>query len=251
MLGTSHLERIEHSIGVRRSIMARYLFKLEPPLSTAEKVQEIAKLGTKPQVLRNPSDGSRYVEVDSVARHAIMHHLQCASNAFLVMHVPAEKALSEVSIAPALGLDATLPQHRPATSPVPLQNEWPVPYFFYGTLADPARLRQMLEIEGEPKLLPASIQRGNIKIWGGKYRALVDGSELDTVSGSAFMVESKADEDLLRVYEGRNYEVVRCEILTGTVAVSRGLTFRFCGNKAGLKEFEGQSCGRLGKYGWV
>ena len=65
-------------------------------------------------------------------------------------------------------------------------------------------------------------------MWGGRYRALVDGDEWDEVQGWVYEVQNKKQEDALRAYESKNYKVVRIGIQTDGGEV-RGLTFRFCG----------------------
>lgn len=139
----------------------------------------------------------------------------------------AEKDLSEFSIAPTLGLDATIgtyPQHRPIIAPIPHQDEYLVPYFFYGTLADPEKLTDTLKLDGKPVLRNAEIWRGRLKIWG-QYFALVDGSEKDFVPGFVYGVKSQKYEEVLRWYQTGKYEVIRCMIHTEGRRVP-GLTFR-------------------------
>lgn len=60
----------------------------------------------------------------------------------------------------------------------------------------------------------------------GKYWALVDGS--DRVAGSTFSVQSKEQEDALRLYETDKYEVVKCTIHTEQ-GPRDGYTFLFAG----------------------
>lgn len=50
--------------------------------------------------------------------------------------------------------------------------------FFYGTLADPviiSRILGLAEVDF-PTLRPSAITGGSVLYWGGKYKALVDGS---------------------------------------------------------------------------
>jgi hypothetical protein len=63
--------------------------------------------------------------------------------------------------------------------------------------------------------------------WADDCRALVDGTKHDEVEGIMFVIESKEQEDVLLLYGGANYEVVRCEMEAEEVV--DGLTFRFCG----------------------
>jgi hypothetical protein len=147
----------------------------------------------------------------------------------------AEKCLSSCSLAPTLGSDIepTLPQFRADTATqtfYPTQDQYPVLYFFYGTLADPEFLARKLDLPDCPILEPATISGGTLRIWGGKYKALVDGPTTATVSGWAYEVACKDHEDQLRFYETDQYEVVRCDIrMQSTGETVKGLTFRFTG----------------------
>lgn len=90
----------------------------------------------------------------------------------------APKKLSTFSRCPTLGIESTLPQYRLDDMEVvkPTQNEYPVWYFFYITLAEPDRLTRILSLDEQPRLEQAHIQGEVITFWGdGKYQALVDG----------------------------------------------------------------------------
>lgn len=113
----------------------------------------------------------------------------------------------------------------------PGQDEYPVAYFFYGTLGEPEKLGGVIGLEELPVLARASIKGGKIKIWGGKYRALVDGGECDLVEGAMYFVKDKEEEDALHNYEGARYEVVRCEISTENGETKQGSTFPWCGEE--------------------
>jgi hypothetical protein len=146
----------------------------------------------------------------------------------------AEKDLSSWSKVPILGTDTTLPQHRPSVETTvgsgfkPSQDQFPVWYLFYGTLADPAALARVLAIDIIPVLQSAVLHGGRLECWGGKYKALAD--EYDRpdaeIAGKAYLVQNQAHEDALRFYETDAYEVVRCSFsIDGVPRV--GLTFRF------------------------
>lgn len=62
------------------------------------------------------------------------------------------------------------------------------PYFFYGTLADPSMVRDILELETEPELRPARIVGYKCKLWG-QYPALLD-SRGSVVEGAVYHVET-------------------------------------------------------------
>ncbi|EFQ87986.1 hypothetical protein P3342_006512 [Pyrenophora teres f. teres] len=215
----------------KRLLKKRWLLRLSHELATAEKIQEISHLPTPPRILLDEEDPTvSFVEVDIIAKEAIEKHMYPSSTHFIVHRVSAEKSLADTCIAPTLGLDATMPQHRLSVSdtPVPQQNMYPVPYFFYGTLAEEDRLVALLGLEGKPALTPAKVRRARVEMRG-RYRGLVDGSEGDEVDGWMFVVGSERHEDALRGYEGDAYEVVRCEIFGEEgVGGMKGLTFRFC-----------------------
>lgn len=55
------------------------------------------------------------------------------------------------------------------------------------------------------------VKGGIIKMWGGKYNALIDGPSSSIVHGWAYEVGCEEKEQL-RYYETDHYGVVRCEI---------------------------------------
>ena len=228
-----------------------YLILLEGPLNTPERIQQAASLPEPPQAIQAASEtgDAVFCRINGTSKQSIEDWLSQQKSAFRPTFVRLSKAnkdLSADSIHPTLGLESTLPQHRlssdlrsntdtlphPKSSNRPvLQDEYPVWYFFYGTLADPVLLTRLLLVpEAEPcTLVPASISGGVIKTWQGKYKALVDGASTDHVHGSAFKVTSREREDALLIYETERYEVARCciSMASGTV---QGLTFRFIGS---------------------
>ncbi|KAF2868197.1 hypothetical protein BDV95DRAFT_500983 [Massariosphaeria phaeospora] len=213
----------------------RYLFKLAYPLDSAKKLQDLASLPETPEVLDDEEDTeSRFVVVDDATRATIEAHMRGFSPIFTSLRTPADKNLSRTSLAPTLGIDPTIPQHRVDTSPSPAQDEYPVLYFFYGTLAEPERLVRELGLDELPTLAPAEIRRGRMRM-AGKYRALVDGDEKDVVQGAMYVVGCREHEDVLRHYESDLYEVVRCDIFGEKGEMVKGLTFRFAGDAAMLK----------------
>jgi hypothetical protein len=111
-----------------------------------------------------------------------------------------------------------------------------VPYFFYDTLADAETLYRKLDLDEMLVLTPAVVHGEKINMWSGKYRALVDAEEEDEVRGSMHVVETKEHEDVLRMYEGGNYEVVRSKIERKGGNVVNGLTLRFCGDGSTLED---------------
>ncbi|KAI9669084.1 MAG: hypothetical protein M1831_000676 [Alyxoria varia] len=227
----------------------RYLFKLGGPVDTPEKVREV--LGKEDTLLvrtglnDNEDDPttSQFCELRASEKDKVLDHLsKFQYTPTLVPLRVAAKDLSSRSIHPTLGLDSTLPQHRlssAATTNIatPHQNEYPLWYFFYGTLIDTEKLYRLCGSVTGP-LIPASVGRGAIKTWAGRFKALLDapdGEEDSRVVGAAYLVMSEEHEYTLRVNETDNYEVVRCEIrFEGSGEVKRGCTFRFCGPAEGL-----------------
>jgi hypothetical protein len=219
---------------------AMYLIKLDGILDTPEKIQDAAGLDECPDAIQATRDDGRssfFCTVDGKAKHTITHWLTMQNllfePTFVRLFQRAPKVFSNNSIYPTLGQDSTLPQYRLATQNttiLPSQDQYPVWYFFYGKLADVCILQRRLSLpETEfPVLKCASVSRGILATWGGKYKALLDGDVNSQVNGSAYLVMSKEDEDALRAYETDNYEVVRCTI-TMKEEKAHGCTFRFVG----------------------
>ncbi|KAI9735667.1 MAG: hypothetical protein M1834_001683 [Cirrosporium novae-zelandiae] len=112
----------------------------------------------------------------------------------------------------------------------PAQGQYPIWYFFYGTLTSSSILSQKLSLPEDetPVLLPAFVTGGKLGTWAGKYKALVDAPSDACVYGSAYKVMSKEHEETLQTYETDNYEVVQCTIFIGDKII-QGCTFRFVG----------------------
>ena len=231
-----------------------YLILLEGVLNTPKSIQDAANLPEPPHTVQAASEtrDAVFCSIDGKTRQTLEEWLSQQKSTFrptFVRVAKAKKDLDPSSIYPTLGLESTLPQHRfspdldidttlpqhrdssHALSRPVLQDEYPVWYFFYGTLADPVFLVSLLSLpETEPPVLvPASISGGLIRIWNGKYKALVDGATNNYVHGSAYQVTSREREDALLIYETENYEVTRCCITMAGQEI-QGLTFRFVGN---------------------
>ncbi|KAK3353324.1 hypothetical protein B0T25DRAFT_544246 [Lasiosphaeria hispida] len=240
----------DHRIAATNAVStSTYLFKLEGPLHSISAIRAAGCLsdnddGVSKLIACVDDSGlpANFCIIEATTKHNILVWLSSEKSPFqptFVRYSKADKALSSASHCPTLGVDTTLPQHRLTSSaalPSPGQDEYPVWYFFYGTLADPAVLRGLFWMgdDAEPpiKYRPAKIVGGTLTTWGGKYRALVDATTEDsTVEGSAFLVLTKDQEDALRCYETDKYEVVRCkmEMLDSDGTTVRGLTFRFKG----------------------
>ncbi|KAK4695185.1 hypothetical protein P7C71_g2524, partial [Lecanoromycetidae sp. Uapishka_2] len=123
---------------------------------------------------------------------------------------------------------------RPASTINALRT-YPVPYFFYGTLADPEFLRDKLGIDEVPEL-----KKGLIKGWrvqmAGKFKALVKACGEEVVEGSVYMVRSEEEVGKLAAWEGSNYRVERCEIVYEDGGKVEGNVFVFCGNGQYLRD---------------
>ncbi|KAK5729384.1 hypothetical protein LTR17_012014 [Elasticomyces elasticus] len=236
--------------GVVYDLNQEYLLKLGGPFDSPETVRSIAGLSTTPKVYDASSttdaagddeeeeeETSRFIKVTASTRQALLTWVQPSGYEplFIALSV-ARKALAADSMAPMLGIDTTMPQHRlnGAEEALPHQDQYPVYYFFYETLADTEMLRHHLGDDvhdGYYTLLPASITGRRIEMRG-QYRALVDRSNQDSVvHGSAFLVQSAEHEERLRSYETLMYEVVRCRITIAATAtdeerVVKGCTFR-------------------------
>lgn len=205
---------------------------LDGPLDTPEKVRDIAGLARVPTTTAAESEQASksfcYITADE--ENSIRRGLVDRGIAFKPYFIRINIAAKDLSAsgAPTLGIDTTLPQYRPndATTMVQ-QQQYPVFYFFYGTLAQPEVLKSVLKLDqGPPALQSAYIKGSEIKTLG-KYRALVDSGPECRVDGHAFMVVSEDDERELRLYETNMYEVVRCDIwLADKSAPVKGLTFR-------------------------
>ena len=177
-----------------------YMVRLEGILATRESIQIAAGLPDLPEIIDGVSEDGNdlFCTIDGNAKQRIRTWLDeqgIIVKPTFIRISKARKDLSHNSIFPTLGLESTLPQHRlspgraletitshsrdtssSTTSPV-LQDEYPVWYFFYGTLADPDTLMRVLSLPNEefPVLVPASICRGRLITWTGKYEAMIDG----------------------------------------------------------------------------
>ena len=159
-----------------------YLIKLEEPLDTPEKIQHAGQLSAPPLVVKGTGDYEEIVNfcrIDRPAKQAITEWLSRQNNpilktpTFIPLLSTAQKDLSSTSPYPTLGLDTTLPHHRPdnkstitttTTAFLPSQNQYAVWYFFYGTLTSCATLSRVLSLldDDEPVVLQRASVRGGI-----------------------------------------------------------------------------------------
>ncbi|KAL7924401.1 hypothetical protein ACQKWADRAFT_268403 [Trichoderma austrokoningii] len=109
------------------------------------------------------------------------------------------------------------------------------PYFFYGTLADPAMLREILGLKTRPQFQPATITGYECKLWG-QYPALLDAPG-KVVHGVVYHVETVEHGERLASYETNNYRADRCNIsyIDGSDD-DLGYVFKFVGNPRDLSD---------------
>ncbi|KAF1993391.1 hypothetical protein P154DRAFT_568048 [Amniculicola lignicola CBS 123094] len=168
----------------RRRVQVTYLLRLEHPLLTPQDVANILGLPHVPQLeTGSGEDGeARFCRLSQSSINAL--------DSWTAKHYPRKKftkirlglAHKDPLELPILGRDPTLPHHRPSVPISPVRKriypeyEYPVYYFFYGTLASPSRLSRLFDIPSSrlPRLEAASLLDGQIRTWAGKYRALVD-----------------------------------------------------------------------------
>jgi hypothetical protein len=223
-----------------------YILKLEGPVDSAAKVRVAGNLSAIPEIYYDEGDDRTiFCKVDGRTKMTMERWLSGQkSSSFRPLFVPvgaAYKELSPDSLYPTLGKDTTLPQFRPqaphllASAPSfgPTQDQYPVWYFFYGTLASVPKLVSLFSLSYDddddvPVLRKARVFGGEMKTWGqGKYNALVDGQQ--RIEGSAYQVWTKDHEDALRKYETEAYEVVKCSVELDDGTVVQACTFRFIG----------------------
>lgn len=214
-----------------------YLVKLEGSIPNVATLQQFAGLSTPPEVKTGQGDTTElFAVIDGQGRAHLLASLPKGTSTTIISISRARKDLSQDSAYPTLGLETTLPQNRPSSSlqrPQPAKEEYPVWYFFYGTLADEERLGRLLGPNHPLSLTPACIAGGRLGTWAGRYKALVDDYGGGRVDGHGFLVQDQQAEDALRYYETGVYEVVRCDIHLqthdGGADTVRGLTFRYIG----------------------
>lgn len=215
-----------------------YLLRLEKTVPSIATIQDLLDTKTLDIVSGLDDDGNsvRFCYMSAQMKTLLLNRLASSDGVqfrptFIRVSLAA-KDLSADSRHPTLGVDSTLPQYRPQSSEEcfrPAQEEYPVPYFFYGTLADQAILARVLGISDHDKIKyqTATVSGVALTTWAGKYRGLVDGGHGDKVDGIMYIVKSREEEEALRIYETAKYEVVRCSVQLKAESKTRnGLTFR-------------------------
>ena len=232
--------------GEGRNSSGTWLITLTWPLDDVAVVERLLERKVK---VRNATSVEReqredmFVEVDGGERRLLQQWARTEGRGKELVCVKinkAKKELSSVSRAPFLGIDASLPQWRLNEREAlwPKQDDYPVFYFFYGTLMEEEVLKKHLALQHVDTLRYASyarVRRGKLNSWAGKYKALVDGEPQDMVEGTAFLMQDEEQEDAVRVFETEAYEVVRCEIEMQCGVKVAGLTFRFAGDASQLQ----------------
>ncbi|KAL1600509.1 hypothetical protein SLS60_006895 [Paraconiothyrium brasiliense] len=128
----------------------QYFLKLSCPVETKAKLHVALQDDTVPVIEFPELHGATalYAYMTSFTVLSLLRQFPQADFKVYRARKPATKDLSNTSIAPTLGIDISLPQHRNlVVDPRPRQDEYPVRYFFYGTLCEPERLAQVLGIE--------------------------------------------------------------------------------------------------------
>lgn len=240
-------EAYEYSISPRFATLSRgasststqsrtYLLKLEYPLDSPIMLQAVMQWQCAPRLIPGVDDDGELVyfcSFSSQQRAEIMENMLNSSHLTFLPITTARKELSSFSRYPTLGLDSTMPQNRQDKELIlPMDNTYPVYYFFYGTLAQPDVLNRVLGRPSDSSVLykAARIYGGRLTKWANKYLGIVDSAAIDAVDGYAYLVESQNDEEALRIYETSKYEVVRCTIkFKEDGSVVPGLTFRIMG----------------------
>jgi hypothetical protein len=163
----------------RKSSNMAYLFKLLHPI-TPTILARAAILHAQPTIFHGlSSTGS--AEFCRVTEHdipLIKAWLAAQYPSILPVFAPIDKArkdFSPFSAYPTLGLDTTLPQYKPHSNSgdvvSPEQNEYPVWYFFYGTLADSEFLAQLFD--SLPDSMPV-LYRVRNKQLSGSWKGIFD-----------------------------------------------------------------------------
>jgi hypothetical protein len=156
------------------------------PVNDATAVMTLAGLDSVPTVFRSLNDESAvmdYCVVDATSKERFLRSL-------LAMRSPIDPKLSQDSMAtkdlstsspfPTLGIDSTLPQFRPSQEGVvysPTQHQYPVWYFFYDALQEPAVLSRPLAVKQMPNYRRARIHGGRLGPLAGSGQALFDDVE--------------------------------------------------------------------------
>lgn len=234
----------------QRRIPPTYLIRLENPLSTPRDVANILRLSRLPPLETGTGESGTAsfcrLSHSDVQALDIWTATYCPGKRFTKIRVAMAHKDENWRDLPFLGRDCTLPQYQPSMLSLPLpqyqpsrlslldvEAEFPVLYFFYGTLTSRKVLSRLFDLPARTpiRLYAATLLDGRLRTWAGKYKALVD-SPGDMVDGYVFLdVKNAEREEALRRYEGDCYEVVRANVKEIKRMVR---VFRFCGDGAEL-----------------
>lgn len=95
----------------------------------------------------------------------------------------------------------------------------PRTFFFYGSLMDPLRFQEVLQLPAPLVLQPARVKCYKIMLWG-QYPALVAGPYDSYVDGMAYVVETQKQQKMLEHYETDVYSVEGIRIMIDGRAVA-------------------------------
>jgi hypothetical protein len=223
---------------------SKYMIILGRDLTTAEQIQEIAGLSSPPEcrsVERLQGDDEEDEDdedepegcciVDAATRTALIEWQKRERRSIKLM-VPFTEVGSTSASEPAAIMNAL--------------RSYPVPYFFYGTLAEPDIVAGIVELDELPAL-KKELVRGWKMMMSGKCKALVKAGSGEVVERWVYIVENEEDLGRLATYEGSNYEVQRCEILDEDGRKLEGNVFVFCGDSRLLQDTPREGQGAEGE----
>lgn len=223
-----------------------YFAYLHGDLTTPEHIQEIAHLSSPPELRSskrqpwsdNEDDEYGFESGDQVSA------IQPYEESCCVVDFNTKNALEQwAQTDPEKAVKIVGPLIDTASPPPPAStaralHKYPVPYFFYGTLADPKFLAEKLDLEELPVLRRGMLERYRVKMWG-KYRTLVEGQRRgEVLQGWVYMVKSKEELEKLAVWEGEKHEVEVSEIYVKGGERLLGNVFVFCGGMHNLRDVE-------------
>ncbi|OQE37697.1 hypothetical protein PENCOP_c009G07011 [Penicillium coprophilum] len=119
-----------------------------------------------------------------------------------------------------------------------LPPEYPVYYFFYGTLTAPATLQRIIDLPEEPKMRKAKLIGYALAKWG-DYPMLINGDHDQEIPGYTYIVQTEEQAQKLAYYETNAYKEAHCLIYfvddEEPVKVL-GKTFVYAGDASALLE---------------
>lgn len=86
-------------------------------------------------------------------------------------------------------------------------------FFFYGTLMDPEVAQEVMGLPAPPVLRPAVLKnRGYLRMWGPYPAFVANRNPRVDLKGMACEIEGTERKDRLAMYEGDNYDEIKCLI---------------------------------------